>query len=264
MLNEILKNFPELFGCAQWNYCCAGELRFGYHRILSSTGVQQGDPMSSLLLSLVLCKLLREVKRNKFSSSNSLFDLWYLDDGTINGNHVDVVKFYDEILFQGPSFGLYVNPQKCELFWPSRDQLFYEFIESILHLYDGVSLLGSLLWGAEHFTIKALNVLIDKVKGLQTLILEVELHLLQICLNVCKINHLLRTVPFEIILNQLGKFDENVRSTLAGIIHSPIPDSAWFQAVLSFSYRGLELGEATKIAPAAFTASCTMVRSLVV
>ena len=112
--------------------------------------------------------------------------------------------------------------------------------------------------------------LIDKVKGLQTLILElddpqVELHLLRSCLNVCKINHLLRTVPSEIILNQLGKFDENVRSTLAaGIIHSPIPDDAWSQAVLSFSYGGLGLGEATKIAPAAFTASCTIVRSLVV
>ena len=91
-----------------------------------------------------------------------------------------------------------------------------------------------------------------------------ELHLLRSCLNVCKINHLLRTVPPEIILNQLGKFDENIRSTLAGIIHSPIPDDAWSQAVLSFSYRGLGLGEATKIAPAAFTASCTMVRSLVV
>ena len=206
MLNEILEHFPELFGWAPWSYCCAGELRFGHHRILSSTGVQQGDPMGPLLFSLVLCKLLREVKENKFSSSNSLFDLWYLDDGTIIGNCVDVAKFYDEVLFQGPSFGLYVNPQKCELFWPSEDQLFRGFNESILRLYDGVSLLGSPLWGTEHFTIKELNVRIDKVKGLQTLILElddpqVELHLLRSCLNnVCKINHLLRTVPSESIL----------------------------------------------------------------
>ena len=160
-----------------------------------------------------------------------------------------------------------MNPRKCELFWPSGDQLFHEFNESILRLY--VSLLGSPLWGIEHFTVKALNVLIDKVKGLQTLILElddpqVELHLLRSCFNVCKINHLLRTVPSEIILNKLGKFDENVRSTLAGIIHSPIPDDAWSQAVLSFSYRGLGLREATKTVPAAFTASCTIVRSLVV
>ena len=68
--------------------------------------------MGPLLFFLVLCKLLREVKENKFSSSNCLFDLWYFDDGTIIGNRVHVVEFYDEVLFQGPSFGLYVNPQK--------------------------------------------------------------------------------------------------------------------------------------------------------
>ena len=77
MLNEILEHFPELFGWAQWSYCCASELRSGSHCILSSTGVQQGDSMGSLLFSLVLCKLLREIKENKFYSSNSLFDLWH-------------------------------------------------------------------------------------------------------------------------------------------------------------------------------------------
>ena len=114
---------------------------------------------------------------------------------------------------------------------------FTSLMSLFTHLYNGVSLLGSPLWDAERFTIKALNVLIDKVKDLQTLILEiddpqVELHLLQSCLNVCKINHLLRTIPSEIILNQLGKLDENIRSTLAGIIHSPMPClKLFFQSV---------------------------------
>ena len=160
MLNEILEHFPEQLGWAQWSYCCAGELQFGHHRILSLAGIQQGDPMGPLLFSLVLCKLLREVKENNFSSSDCLFDLWYLDDELL---HVDVAKFY-EGLSQGPSFGLYINHQKCELFWPSGDQLFHGFNESILRIYNG--LLGSPIWGSEHFTIKALNVLIDKVKDL--------------------------------------------------------------------------------------------------
>ena len=43
--------FPELFAWIQWCYCCAGELRFGPHHILSTTGVQQGDPLGPLLFS---------------------------------------------------------------------------------------------------------------------------------------------------------------------------------------------------------------------
>ena len=95
---------------------------------------------------------------------------------------------------------------------------------------------------------------------------QAELYLLRSCHNICKINHLLRTVPCEIILNQLGKFDEmsDPHSLELAILHSPIPDDAWSQAVLSFSYGGLGLGEAKKIAPAAFTESLTTVMSLVV
>ena len=43
--------FPELFAWVQWCYCCVGELHFGPHHILSTTGVQQGDPLGPLLFS---------------------------------------------------------------------------------------------------------------------------------------------------------------------------------------------------------------------
>ena len=68
---------------------------------------------------------------------------------------------------------------------------------------------------------------------------------------VYKINHLLRTVPSEIILNQLGKFDEmsDPHSLELSILHSPIPDDAWSQAVLSFSYGGLGFGRSEKDRP---------------
>ena len=33
-------DFPELFAWVQWCYCCAGELHFGPHCILSTNGVQ--------------------------------------------------------------------------------------------------------------------------------------------------------------------------------------------------------------------------------
>jgi len=46
--------------------------------ILASTGVQQGDPLSPLLFSLVLLQFLGSVS----FSETCLLSLWYLDDGT--------------------------------------------------------------------------------------------------------------------------------------------------------------------------------------
>lgn len=45
MLEQVLLHFPELFRWIQWSYCCASKLHFGQHRLISSTGVHQGDPM---------------------------------------------------------------------------------------------------------------------------------------------------------------------------------------------------------------------------
>ena len=47
-LRSIRENLPELFGWVQYCYTTPGELRFGTHKILSSAGAQQGDPVSPL------------------------------------------------------------------------------------------------------------------------------------------------------------------------------------------------------------------------
>ena len=53
-LSRCRFDLPELFSWVQWSYCCIGELRFGPHRIASSTGMQQGDLLGLLLFSLSL------------------------------------------------------------------------------------------------------------------------------------------------------------------------------------------------------------------
>ena len=50
----------------------------------SKQGVQQGDPFGPLLFSLVLHKLIRSIASDS-ECSKLLFNLWYLNDGTLAG-----------------------------------------------------------------------------------------------------------------------------------------------------------------------------------
>lgn len=84
---------------------------------------------------------------------------------------------------------------------------------------------------------------------------QVALHLLRSCLGVCKINHLLRTVPKSYVEKVLCSFDQGLRSTLTDILKCPVSDAAWKQATLPFRLGGLGLREASFSAAAAFTAS---------
>lgn len=141
-LERINRDFPEILGWVQFCYGTQAELRFGNGRILSSSGVQQGDPLGPLLFSLVLAEML--------DSLNTPLDLdlqiWYLDDGTIIGPRSSVARLFNEISDRGPDFGLFLNRRKCELFWPGGDQT---FPLDCARLTEGVGLLGSPLWGSE-------------------------------------------------------------------------------------------------------------------
>ena len=72
--------------------------------------------------------------------------LWYLDDGALVGTRDSILSFLDRLQAQGPAFGLRINLEKCELFWPSGDQDFASF-DSNIHRIDitstGAELLGS-------------------------------------------------------------------------------------------------------------------------
>ena len=87
----------------------------GDDHILSTTGVQQGDPLGPLLFALVLHPLVLRVR----DSCKLLFHAWYLDDGTIIGDAKEVAKALDVIIAEGPRLGLQLNIKKTEVFWPS-------------------------------------------------------------------------------------------------------------------------------------------------
>ena len=85
------------------------------------------------------------------------------------------------------------------------------------------------------------------------------MHLLRSCLSLCKINHLVRTVPKSLVTDELLLFDEGLRSALSDILKTSISDLAWKQAVLPLRLGGLGLREASSTA-AAYTASVNVSR----
>lgn len=97
--------------------------------------------MGPLLFALVLHPLV-----NKISSHCSLdFHSWYLDDGTIAGDTMEVAKALSIIQAEGNCRGLHLNINKTELFWPIVDPRSLEdgvFPSNISRLDQGVELLG--------------------------------------------------------------------------------------------------------------------------
>ena len=51
--------------------------------------------------------------------------LRYLDDGTFIGTRESVSILLKSLVHKGPSFGVYINMNKCEPFWSSGDQEFH-------------------------------------------------------------------------------------------------------------------------------------------
>ena len=103
-------------------------------------------------------------------------------------------RLYYQVYWQ--SFGLHINLDKCELYWPSGDQTFPEFPSEVRCLSEGIELLGSPVHRSVKFLRPSTAKRVDKILESQSNLgdlddPQVELHLLQSCWSVCKVNHIL-------------------------------------------------------------------------
>ena len=196
--------------------------------------------------------------------------IWYLDDDTFIGPRPAIAQLFHLLQSRGPSFGLLLNPTKCEVFWPSGDQKFSEFpseVQRVVGSVGGVEFLGSPVFGSEEYYCGHIAKRVDKVLQCQEKLLDmddpqIQLLLLRSCLSSCKINNLLRTVPPNKGIQQLAKFDSNLRVCLDAIIRCSTSDMSWLQASLPVRQGGLGLREAVRMSSSAFIGSCNSVRSL--
>ncbi len=136
-------------------------MRFGTHRILSKSGVQQGDPLGPLLFNLVVLELLDEIGN---PISDLCLQIWYLDDGAFLGTRSSIASLLDSLQSTGAKYGLHLNLNKCEglhlnlnkceVFWPSGDQNFPEIpsqVQRVMQEEGGANLWDSPIYGSEQY-----------------------------------------------------------------------------------------------------------------
>ena len=82
LLDECLSAFPGIYKWAKWCYSTSCHLFYNYWVISSSSGVQQGDPLGSLLFCLVLHKLVMKIET---LNANPLANCSFIDDGCVVG-----------------------------------------------------------------------------------------------------------------------------------------------------------------------------------
>ena len=81
-IGEIATRYPSLYFLVNEAYSNPSTLFAGEHRIPSSRGIQQGDPLGPALFALAVDKIAKDM--------SSELNIWYLDDATIGGQAISV------------------------------------------------------------------------------------------------------------------------------------------------------------------------------
>ena len=89
MLEAVKARAPTIYPLVWQGYRSSAPLFIGGDKILSRTRIQQGDPLSSLLFSLIVDPAAR--------AANTEINVWYLDDGTLAGPLADVISSVQQV-----------------------------------------------------------------------------------------------------------------------------------------------------------------------
>jgi len=168
--NEVKDRLPELYPFLYQCYRDDSTLLYNETEILSSSGVQQGDPLGPALFSLILQPIILPLCFK--------LNCWYLDDGTLGGLSKNVLTDLQMIIKDTAKIGLQLNPSKCEIFIqnsPDQKTILADFdkiapgikkLEAINMTLFGAPLTDAALKPALECKIDTLRRLSDKLEGL--------------------------------------------------------------------------------------------------
>ena len=257
LFREVRLHTPSI---SAWMECCYGAqpiLHLSDHTILSSSGVQQGDPLGPLGFALpIVDRIRREVP-------GLLVNAWFLDDGTLCGS----LERSGCIGSEGPPRGLLLNRSKSLIAAPANSSVDHPLLSNIPVTTDGFTLLGSPLGSVEfclESALRRIEKLRDSLHKLGDLEdSQMETALLRSCLSLPKVAHLIRTCSPDVIQGALETFDGLMREAVSDLAGCSLSNWAWLKSSLPSSLGSLNIRHATLYAPAAFIGSFQQSESII-
>ena len=259
LLEECKLHFPQLFRYAFAAYGAHTWLVFGEHILSSEVGVQQGDPLGSLLFCLVLGLLRDRALADPSCPADFSLDLeaWYIDDGCIGGLPEHIRWFLNFIEVEGVAMGIFLNRAKCE-----RISLNVEDTD----LFPGVPwlpltdfpLLG-VPCGDRASAVRWAELVLARA-AVKTRCLACvpdphkAFHLLRFCGGFSLVAFLLRHVGY---IPALEDYDRNLRLAAERIL-GPNDEFQWRQVTLPVRYWGFGLRACAPHASAAIAAAASI------
>ena len=176
------------------------------------------------------------------------FNKWYLNDGALAGSKTSIVQALSILNNQSPPpppFGLFPNFSKWELFCKTPLPDLHDDAITTRSNVPNFVILGSPI-GDKSFcedfassAIRASNILHQQLQKLEDP--QIALTLLRQCAAFCKLTHIARTTPPNLIQSALATFDDNVRACFMECTAIDLSRNcpAWKQATLSLPHGGL-------------------------
>ena len=262
VLRCIKERCPEVYAMAHQAYITPTPLLMAGHRIMSSTGVQQGDPLGPIAFALAVNSCARSLK--------SPLNIWYLDDATIGGSVADVVADLVSISRAIPDLGLQLNAAKCEVTVLGNlgSEQHESAIRDVKIVLPEISetpltrlqLLGSPLHeaGLPNATDTVFDTISRLCQRVRCLDRHTGLFFLAHHVSAPRLIYLLHSTPLYSASSSLRKIDDLVRTTLADVTNVDISGPAWEQASLPRRHGGLGVRSVESLAlPCYVTSLCS-------
>jgi hypothetical protein len=256
MLHAVATHIPEILHFCLLAYSSSSNLLLDNFTIVSDEGVQQGDPLGSLLFSLTLHPVL--------SALASKLALGYLDDVTLGGESGTVAKDVESLRSEARRIGLHLNAKKCEVIYSGNSPTHVTFKDFIHLAPEEATLLGAPLLTGPAMNV-ALQSRCDDLSRATGRLSKISSHdallILRSSLSAPKVLHTLRSSPCT-GHSALTSFDNLLKSAISLITNNTLPEVCWDQASLPVSEGGLGIRSVASLAPSAFLASAAGTQAL--